>query len=243
LRDYLSYMRTQYVPRRITGDNDQKLSSKSIRNIYISLCAFSHWMADEFQITNPTKSVPAPKFTMRRATGRRDPAIIFTLIDSGLRATELCSFRIAVLDSKTEKITIRHGVNGGAKGGKARFVYLGKTARKAVWRYLADREDGETPDSPLILGKAGSPLNKDSLRQVIHAIGEKAGIAHAYPHRFRHSFAIQYLRSGGDIFTLKNKLGNSSLEMVQHYARIADIDVQEGHRKANRRIIGVCDFK
>lgn len=170
---------------------------------------------------------------MRRATGRRDRALILTLIDSGLRATELCSLRIAVLDSKTGKITIRHGVNGCAKGGKARFVYLGKTARKAVWRYLADREDGETPDSPLFLGKAGSPLNKDSLRQVIHAIGEKAGIAHAYHHRFRHSFTIQYLRSGGDIFTLKGLLGHSSLEMVQHYARIADVDVQEAHRKAS----------
>lgn len=53
LRDYLTYMRTEYIPRRITGGNDQKLSSKSIRNIYVSLCAFFHWLADEFQITNP----------------------------------------------------------------------------------------------------------------------------------------------------------------------------------------------
>lgn len=60
---------------------------------------------------------------------------------------------------------------------------------------------------------------------VIHGIGEKAGIQHAYPHRFRHSFAIQYLRSGGDIFTLKDLLGRNSLERVQHYARIADVDV------------------
>jgi integrase/recombinase XerD len=155
------------------------------------------------------------------------------LIDSGLRASELCSLRIADLDQKTGKITIRHGVNGGAKGGKARFVYLGKTARKAVWRYLAEREDGENSESPLFVGKSGYPLNRDSLRQVIHAIGEKASIQHAYPHRFRHSFAIQYLRSGGDIFTLKDLLGHNSLEMVQHYARIADVDVQEAHRKAS----------
>jgi integrase/recombinase XerD len=63
LRDYLNYMRTDYVPKRITGNNDQKLSSKSIRNIYVGLSAFFHWAAEEFQIPNPMKSVPAPKFT------------------------------------------------------------------------------------------------------------------------------------------------------------------------------------
>jgi integrase/recombinase XerD len=124
-------------------------------------------------------------------------------------------------------------VNGGAKGRKARLVYLGKTSREAVWRYLAEREDGDNSDAPLFLGKSGYPLKRDSLRQVIHAIGDKTGIQRAYPHRFRHSFAIQYLRSGGDIFTLKYLLGHNSLEMVQHYARIADVDVQEAHRKAS----------
>jgi len=110
---------------------------------------------------------------------------------------------------------------------------MGKTARKAVWRYLAEREDGEAAEASLFLGKSGYPLNRDSLRQVIHAICEKAGVQHACPHRFRHSFAIQYLRSGGDIFTLKEMLGHNSLEMVQHYARVADVDIQEAHRKAS----------
>ena len=96
-------------------------------------------------------------------------------------------------------------------------------------RYLT----GESSESTLFLGKSGYPLNRDSLRQVIHAIGEKAGVHHAFPHRFRHSFAIQYLRSGGDIFTLKEMLGHNSLEMVQHYARVADVDVEEAHRKAS----------
>ena len=121
LRDYLNYMRTEYVPKRITGNNDQKLSSKSIRNIYVGLSAFFHWASEEFQIPNPSKNLPGAqihqpevepftkeeieallkacdfcdeagtdrrkKFTMRRATARRDRAIILTLIDSGLRAS------------------------------------------------------------------------------------------------------------------------------------------------------------
>lgn len=42
LRDYLTYLRTDYTPRRITGNNDRKLTTKTIRNIWVSLSAFFH---------------------------------------------------------------------------------------------------------------------------------------------------------------------------------------------------------
>jgi len=170
---------------------------------------------------------------MRRATGFRDKAMILVLLDTGLRASELCSLLIGDYEAQTGKVQIRHGVGGGAKGKKGRTVYLGKTARKALWRYLVDREDGEDPDAPLFLGRYSRPLNRDALRQVIASLGEKASINKAYPHRFRHTFAITYLRSGGDLFSLQRLLGHATLEMVQHYARLADIDVEQAHRRAS----------
>jgi len=71
----------------------------------------------------------------------------FTVIESGLQASELYTLLVADFDHKTGKITIRHGVNGGAKDGIVRFGNLGKTARKLVWRYLAEREGGENEES------------------------------------------------------------------------------------------------
>jgi hypothetical protein len=46
-------------------------------------------------------------------------------------------------------------------------------------------------------------------------------------------YAITYLRSGADIFTLKALLGHGSLDMVEHYARIAEVDVEQAHRRAS----------
>ena len=173
------------------------------------------------------------RFIMRRATGRRDRAIILTLVDTGLRASELCALKISDVDQKTGKVEVKHGVRGGAKGGKGRTVYLGQGTRRALWRYLAEREDGEDPNAPLFVGKFNRPLNSNSLRHVTVELGKKAQIGKCHPHKFRHTFAITYLRSGGDVFTLQALLGHGSLDMVQHYARIAEIDIQQAHRRAS----------
>jgi integrase/recombinase XerD len=173
------------------------------------------------------------KYSMRLPTANRDQAIILTLLDSGIRASEFSSLRVGDFEAKRGKLDIRHGEEGGAKGGKGRIVYLGNTARHAVWRYLAGREDGEDPSAPVFTVRRGRAFNADTVRHLIKSIAEKVGVKKAYPHKFRHTFAITYLRSGGDVFTLQSLLGHGSLDMVRHYARIAQVDVEQAHRRAS----------
>lgn len=266
LVSYMSWLSREYRPQRFNG-NKEPLSGKTLRNHWITLSAFFRWFSEEFDIANPMRRVPSPKYktkqiepltkdevhsllkvsefsrtartnnrrsyVMRKPTARRDRAIVLTLLDTGVRAGEFCALRICNLDQSTGKLEVSHGQKGAAKGGQGRTVYLGKIARRAVWRYLVEREDTEWEDAPLFVGKFGRLMNPNSLRQMIKSLADRASVKNCHPHRFRHTFAITYLRSGGDVFTLQALLGHSSLDMVRHYARVAEIDIQAAHRRAS----------
>ncbi len=62
-------------------------------------------------------------YTYHRPTARRDRAIILTLLDTGLRAMELCLLKTEDVDLKKGKVEVKHGVRGGAKGGKGRIFH------------------------------------------------------------------------------------------------------------------------
>jgi len=183
--------------------------------------------------TRESNPVNRHNFVTRRPTAKRDEAMILFLLDTGLRASELCHLKIGEVDMKTGKVIIKHGDEGGAKGGKGRTVFIGKSTRRVVWRYLADREDRDDPEAPIFLNRGSHSYNPNSLRHLIVRLAEKANVKNAHPHKFRHTFAISYLRAGGDVFTLQALLGHSSLDMVRHYAQIAEMDIERMHRKAS----------
>lgn len=126
-------------------------------------------------------------FVMRRPSADRDKAILLTLLDTGMRAGEICSLLVDELNQKTEKIIIRPGISGGAKGGKGRVVFLGKAARKAVWLYLTKREDSDEPTVPLFTSHHDRPFNRNSLRILVRRLGECVDVAKVHPHKFRHT--------------------------------------------------------
>jgi integrase/recombinase XerD len=157
-------------------------------------------MLDACELTRRADTSDRRQFRWRRATARRDRAIILMLLDTGLRASELCALKVGDVDIKTGRGEVKHGARGGAKGGKGRTVFLGKAARRFVWRYLAEREDGEDPETFLFSNRLDRPMNPDSLRQLLKYLADKADVKNCYPHRFRHTFASPICVRGGRFY-------------------------------------------
>jgi site-specific recombinase XerD len=158
-------------------------------------------------------------------TGLRDRAILLTLIDCGLRASELLSVKMADLDLLKGVILIQRG-----KGGKGRAVFFSAPTRKAIRKYLEVRRG----DSDyLFVGKGGEPLTYSGLRAMLTRRAKEAGVKVWLPHSFRRGFALYSLRNGVDAFSLQRLLGHSSLAVTQRYVCQTTGDLETAHSRTS----------
>jgi site-specific recombinase XerD len=156
----------------------------------------------------------------------RNRAIILLLLDTGLRADELCQARIADLDTRNLYIKVF------GKGSKERILPICPRVAQALWKYVSSR-GSVLPGEPLFVTTNQTPLDRHRLLKQLGAIGRRAGVKNVHPHRFRHTFAINFLRNGGNAYTLQIILGHSTMEMVKTYLNIAQADIQSVHRLAS----------
>lgn len=95
-------------------------------------------------------------------------------------------------------------------------------------------ERAEAPASgPLFATIRGQPLSRLALLEMLHDLGVRAGVQDVHPHRFRHTFAVNFLRNGGNVYELQMALGHSSMEMVRTYLSLAETDLQRAHEEAS----------
>jgi site-specific recombinase XerD len=159
-------------------------------------------------------------------SGLRNKAILYLLLDTGMRVSELCGLKFKDYDPRNQRLVVY------GKGDKERSLPISPRTGQIVWKYLATRKNPRK-DDPLIANDAGRSMDRTSVLHVLMRIGHRAGVDHVHPHRFRHTFAIEYLRNGGDIYTLQKILGHTTLDMVKNYLKIADADIETAHRRAS----------
>lgn len=157
----------------------------------------------------------------------RNRAIILALLDTGLRSSELCELRIDDLDLRNREIRVRAG-----KGRKDRHVHICAKTGKVIWRYLSTRAAAGDGEALYTIGD-GLHLSPRGLGLMLSRLGKKAGVRDCYPHRFRHTFALNYLRNGGDAFTLQKLLGHSDMTMTRRYLNLAKQDTAVRHHAAS----------
>lgn len=76
-------------------------------------------------------------------------------------------------------------------------------------------------------------MNASAIRLLLKDLGDKGGMKNCHPHRLRNTFAVEYLRNDGDLFTLQMILGHNSMDKVMHYLQLAKADTKNAHRRAS----------
>lgn len=170
-------------------------------------------------------------FTMKRRTASRDIALLFLLTDTGLRVGEASRLNIQDVNLETGEIIVAPFGDSNRKT-KSRIVYLGRNSKRALWHYLAKRKENDVSE-PLFISERNRRLDGNAIRCLLADLGNRAGVSNCHPHRFRHYFCVEYLRAGGDIFTLQKQTGHTSLKMLQNYLTLSNSDVAAVHRKAS----------
>jgi site-specific recombinase XerD len=156
----------------------------------------------------------------------RNRAAILLLLDTGMRASELSELSIHQLDLKNRRCRVF------GKGAKERSLPISPNTAQALWRYLQTRRS-ERAGAPLFATANGSTITRDRLFKLLQTIGARAGVQDVTVHRFRHTFAITYLRNGGDPWSLQVMLGHTTMDMVRKYLAIAQADLEARHSIAS----------
>jgi site-specific recombinase XerD len=165
----------------------------------------------------------------RSSHARRDEAILLFLFDTGARASEFCGLKMSDLDLSAHRATVL------GKGRKTRLLFFGRVTAKAIWQYLREtpRESHEALFRPDRGCHAGERFSPAGLLHFFKRLGKAAGIhsVRCSPHTARHTFAVTFLRNGGNVFTLQQMPGHTSLAMTRRYVVLAEADMEAQHRE------------
>lgn len=160
--------------------------------------------------------------------GRRAKALILALVDTGVRVSELVRLHIEDANLGLRSCTVHHG-----KGQKARTVFFGATTAKALRDYWAARGQTFQEDFCFVDGD-GRPMSRFQVGHILAALSRRAGLSRVVsPHKCRHYFATAFLRAGGDMETLRQLLGHTTLTMTLRYCHMLQLDVSRNYRRAS----------
>jgi site-specific recombinase XerD len=239
LRAYLAYLQ------------DQQLSKISVAGYFRDTKTFCTWLVSEGALERNPADGLAPKVPRRlpfaydpahaqallAVSDLRDAAIIKTLLDTGLRASELLQLQRTGIDWFTGRFTII------GKGNKERPGELAEETRIAIRAYLSTRTD----DDPTLWWSTDSrPLTYSGLYQMLKRRAEQAEVRQNIRrllHSFRVTFAVNYLLGGGDLKSLADLLGHTTITMAAHYAQLTSDQALMRKRQINplRRALGHDD--
>ena len=165
-------------------------------------------------ILSPEEVSQLLNFKPKNAQEKRDLAIIELIYSSGLRVSETVNTNLKDFEDNKNFLRVL------GKGSKTRLVPVGRYAQSAINDWIIEREKFSTKDDALFINLRGSRITTRSVQERLKNIALMQGLPPVNPHMLRHSFATHLLESSGDLRSIQELLGHSSLSTTQIYTRL-----------------------
>lgn len=250
LREYILYLlkRNKFADHPYTPQRQESISAATVHGHVRTLRAFFSWLAREGLIeVDLGRSLKLPKVSRKiistlsdeeissilntlahkNPCDVRNQTILMILLDTGLRIKEL-------IDLKMGDLNLDQGVfKVMGKRQKERVVPIGNSAQRALQRYLFRYrpEPAHLGIENVFLSTSGTRLTENSVKLMFARLAQRSGVNRLHAHPCRHTFATRFLLNGGDVFSLQQILGHSTLEMVKDYVNLASSHVTIQHRR------------
>jgi site-specific recombinase XerD len=164
-----------------------------------------------------------------RRSDCRLQTLTLTALDTGMRVEELVSLSRTDVDFQNFTFLVK------GKGNKQRLVPMSIELRKLIYRHLAKHEH--------VLVFATFKGGKLSKRNLLRDFKEMCGAVkitgvRCSLHTARHTFSVNYLRNGGNLYYLQRILGHNSITTTEKYVRSLGIeDIVKEH--SSRSVLSI----
>ena len=168
----------------------------------------------------------------------RDWAAAEMLYATGMRVGELAGVDLADVDLDGRLVRVM------GKGQKERVIPFGAPAARSAAEWLARGRpaliDGApagaaTLGSPFLVGRKGKRADQRQIREAIHRLASRAGVADVAPHALRHTAATHLLGGGSDLRSVQEVLGHASLSTTQRYTHVTAERLRASYKQAHPR--------
>nr|WP_031307681.1 tyrosine-type recombinase/integrase [Mesobacillus boroniphilus] len=148
----------------------------------------------------------------RNKVSTRNKQIVYLLLYTGVRVSELIGIKIADVDFLTSQLTVI------GKGGKRREIGLRQDVLQLVRDYMKkERSESNFSHSDyLLVSQRAEKMHRDAVRDWLAKISKELGFK-LHPHLFRYTFCTRLLKKGVDLTTVSKLAGHSTVSMTAKF--------------------------
>lgn len=148
----------------------------------------------------------------RSKVSSRNKLIVYLLLYTGVRVSELVGIKIADIDFLTSQLTVI------GKGGKRREIGLRQDVLQLIRDYMNEErsESNFSQSDYLLVSQRAEKMHRDAVRNWLAKISKELGFK-LYPHLFRHTFCTRLLKKGVDLTTVSKLAGHSTVSMTAKF--------------------------